>query len=128
MFAVVNERKPFGCGHDDFCFVFYFFLSFIHPLTLTSQSSAMPHYCLTSLMCNQTMPTCFLAIRYNKKSNPLAWKSTQLLAKLSYKLDSLNDFNWLCQYQCFALVLTKLRLKHYFDCTSINVCNVPLDW
>ena len=38
-------------------------------LTPTSQPSAMPHYCLTRLMCNQTMPTCFLAIRYNKKQS-----------------------------------------------------------
>ena len=37
-------------------------------LTPTSQFSAMPHYCLTRLMCNQTMPSCFLAIRYNKKA------------------------------------------------------------
>ena len=31
------------------------------------------------------------------------------------------------RFDCFALVLTKLRLKHYFECASINVCNVPLD-
>ena len=68
MFAVVNERKLFGCGHYDFCFVSCFFLSFIHSLTPTSQSSAMPHNCLTRLMCNQTMPNCLLAIRYNKKA------------------------------------------------------------
>ena len=45
-------------------FLVSFFLSFIHSLTPASQSSAMPHNCLTRLMCNQTMPTCLLAIRY----------------------------------------------------------------
>ena len=29
-------------------------------------------------------------------------------------------------FDCFALVLTKLRLKYYVECASINVCNVPL--